>query len=221
MDYAQQCCALGKAARPGAAISAGGGHRFLSEYGVGVPGADLPAPAGVPDPDRGAGAGVRAVVRGGAGPARIRASLADLARSNMLPVPSWSDARHFSGGVSSCGPRRCHGIRSVLTTSAVSAGDPVLAAKITAPGVPGWAVSRPRITELIGQGIRSCRLTVVTGSPGAGKTTALALWAAAEPGVVAWVGLDGYDNRPGVFSLTDLTGGPCPGRCGEPSSCRM
>ena len=82
---------------------------------------------------------------------------------------------------------------------AVSAGAPVLAAKITAPGVPGWAVSRPRITELIGQGIRSCRLTVVTGSPGAGKTTALALWAAAEPGVVAWVGLDGYDNRPGVF----------------------
>ena len=83
--------------------------------------------------------------------------------------------------------------------SAVSAGDPVLAAKITAPGVPGWAVPRPRITELIGQGTRSCRLTVVTGPPGAGKTMALALWAAAEPGAVAWVGLDGYDNRPGVF----------------------
>ena len=82
---------------------------------------------------------------------------------------------------------------------AVSAGDPVLAAKITAPGVPGWAVPRPRITELIGQGTRSCRLTVVTGPPGAGKTMALALWAAAEPGVVAWVGLDSYDNRPGVF----------------------
>ena len=28
---------------------------------------------------------------------------------------------------------------------------------------------------------------------------ALALWAAAEPGPVAWVGLDGYDNRPGAF----------------------
>ena len=81
----------------------------------------------------------------------------------------------------------------------VSPGDPVLAAKITAPGVPGWAVPRPRITELIGQGIRSCPLTVVTGPAGAGKTMALALWAAAEPGAVAWVGLDGYDNRPGVF----------------------
>jgi LuxR family maltose regulon positive regulatory protein len=28
---------------------------------------------------------------------------------------------------------------------------------------------------------------------------ALALWAAAEPGPVAWVCLDDYDNRPGVF----------------------
>jgi LuxR family maltose regulon positive regulatory protein len=28
---------------------------------------------------------------------------------------------------------------------------------------------------------------------------ALALWAAAEPGAVAWVGLDEFDNRPGVF----------------------
>ena len=81
----------------------------------------------------------------------------------------------------------------------VSAGDPVLAAKITAPGVPGWAVPRPRITELIARGTRSCPLTVVTGPPGAGKTMALALWAAAEPGAVAWVGLDGYDNRPGAF----------------------
>jgi len=34
---------------------------------------------------------------------------------------------------------------------------------------------------------------------GAGKTMALALWAAAEPGTVAWVGLDEFDNRPGVF----------------------
>jgi LuxR family maltose regulon positive regulatory protein len=82
---------------------------------------------------------------------------------------------------------------------AVSAGVPIVAAKITAPGVPGWAVSRPRITELIAQGTRWCPLTVVTGPAGAGKTTALALWAAAQPGTVAWVGLDEFDNRPGVF----------------------
>jgi hypothetical protein len=35
--------------------------------------------------------------------------------------------------------------------------------------------------------------------PGAGKTMALALWAAAEPGTIAWVSLDDYDNKRGVF----------------------
>ena len=83
--------------------------------------------------------------------------------------------------------------------SAVSAGVPIVAARITVPGVPGWAVSRPRITRLIAQGRRWCPLTVVTGPAGAGKTTALALWAAAQPGTVAWVGVDEFDNRPGVF----------------------
>ena len=83
--------------------------------------------------------------------------------------------------------------------AAVSAGDPILASKITAPDVPDWAVPRPRITKLIAEGTRWCPLTVVTGPPGAGKTMALALWAAAEPGAVAWVGLDEFDNRPGVF----------------------
>ena len=82
---------------------------------------------------------------------------------------------------------------------AVSVGVPVLASKITAPSLPGWAVPRPRITKLIADGTRWCRLTVVTGLAGAGKTMALALWAAAEPGTVAWVSVDEFDNRPGVF----------------------
>jgi LuxR family maltose regulon positive regulatory protein len=83
--------------------------------------------------------------------------------------------------------------------SAGPAGDPILASKITAPDVPAWTVPRPRITELIALGTRWCPLTVITGPPGAGKTMALALWAAAEPGTVAWVNVDEYDNRPGVF----------------------
>jgi LuxR family transcriptional regulator, maltose regulon positive regulatory protein len=65
--------------------------------------------------------------------------------------------------------------------------------------VPGWAVPRPRITELIARGRRWCPLTVVTGPAGTGKTMALALWAAAEPRTVAWVSLDELDNRPGAF----------------------
>jgi LuxR family transcriptional regulator, maltose regulon positive regulatory protein len=82
---------------------------------------------------------------------------------------------------------------------AVSAGAPILAAKITAPGVPDWVVPRPRITKLIERGRRWCPLTVITAPAGAGKTMALALWAAAEPGPVAWVSLDEFDNRPGGF----------------------
>jgi len=80
-----------------------------------------------------------------------------------------------------------------------SVSDPVLAAKITAPSVPGWAVPRPRISKLIAQGVLGCRLTVVTGPPGAGKTMAMSSWAAASPGAVAWVTLDDYDNRPRIF----------------------
>ncbi len=82
---------------------------------------------------------------------------------------------------------------------AVSAGVPILAAKITAPRVPDWVVPRPRITKLIAQGTRWCPLTVLTAPAGAGKTMALALWTVAQPGTVAWVCLDDYDNRPEVF----------------------
>src|SRR5215467_3539422 len=80
-----------------------------------------------------------------------------------------------------------------------SAGDPILESKITAPDVPGWAIQRPRITKMIAEGTRWCPVTVVTGPVGAGKTMALATWAAAEPGPVAWVCLDEYNTRPGVF----------------------
>jgi len=76
---------------------------------------------------------------------------------------------------------------------------PILASRITVPGVPDWAVQRPRITKLITEGTRWCPLTVVTGPPGAGKTMALALWTATEPGTVAWASLDEFDNRPEAF----------------------
>ncbi|HEX6527365.1 MAG TPA: LuxR C-terminal-related transcriptional regulator [Streptosporangiaceae bacterium] len=83
--------------------------------------------------------------------------------------------------------------------SAVSVGDPILTAKITAPDVPAWAVQRPRISKLIAEGTRWCPLTVVSGPAGAGKTMAVAMWAAAEASPVAWVCLDEFDNRPGAF----------------------
>ena len=83
--------------------------------------------------------------------------------------------------------------------SAVFTGVPILASKITAPSVPDWVVSRLRVTTLITEGTRWRPLTVLTAPAGAGKTMALALWAAADPGTVAWVGLDEFDNRPGTF----------------------
>lgn len=96
-----------------------------------------------------------------------------------------------------------HAAKQVATgykrSAAAMASDPILASKVTAPGVPDWALTRPRITRRIAEGTRWCPLTVVTGPLGAGKTMALALWAATAPGPVAWVALDKYDNRPGVF----------------------
>jgi LuxR family maltose regulon positive regulatory protein len=95
-----------------------------------------------------------------------------------------------------------HGAKQVVTRSrrlAPSAGDPILAARLTVPGVPDWAVQRPRVTKLIAEGVRRCPVTVITGPAGAGKTMALASWAAAGPGPVAWVCLDKHNNRPGAF----------------------
>jgi LuxR family transcriptional regulator, maltose regulon positive regulatory protein len=80
------------------------------------------------------------------------------------------------------------------------ADDLVLGSKLTAPPLPGWMVARPRLDQRIAKGAGG-PLTVVTGPPGAGKTTALASWAAAglTPVRVAWVTLDDYDNHPGSF----------------------
>src|SRR3984885_2540416 len=78
--------------------------------------------------------------------------------------------------------------------------DLVLASKLTSPRLPGWMVARPRLDQRIAEGAGG-PVTVVTGPPGAGKTMALASWAAASmtPVRVAWVTLDGYDNQPGSF----------------------
>ncbi len=83
--------------------------------------------------------------------------------------------------------------------SCVSVADPILASKITVPGVPLLTVPRPRISESLARGTRWSPLTVVTGPPGSGKTMALTLWAAAESRPVAWVALDRHDNRPEAF----------------------
>ena len=85
------------------------------------------------------------------------------------------------------------------TAHSKGADDPILMSKITVPALPDWVVPRPRVEKLIADGARG-PLTVVTGPPGAGKTMAIALWAASvSPDAVVWITLDRYDNRPKVF----------------------
>jgi LuxR family transcriptional regulator, maltose regulon positive regulatory protein len=85
------------------------------------------------------------------------------------------------------------------TAHSKGADDPILTSKITIPTLPDWVVPRPRVEKLIAAGARG-PLTVVTGPPGAGKTMAIALWAASvSPDAVVWITLDRYDNRPKVF----------------------
>ena len=77
--------------------------------------------------------------------------------------------------------------------------DPILRSKITTPDLPLWLVPRQRLEKQIAQGAER-PLTSITGPPGAGKTMAVASWAAGhEAGPVAWVTVDGYDNKPEVF----------------------
>lgn len=83
--------------------------------------------------------------------------------------------------------------------SVSGARDPILMSKIVVPDMPSWLIPRPRLDELIARGTRG-PVTTVTGPPGAGKTMALAQWAAGSAGgAVAWVTVDDHDNRPRAF----------------------
>jgi LuxR family transcriptional regulator, maltose regulon positive regulatory protein len=74
----------------------------------------------------------------------------------------------------------------------------ILRSKITVPSPPEWAVPRPRLDQLIADGVGG-PLTALMGPPGTGKTLAMASWAAENQRPVAWVTLDEFDNRPRVL----------------------
>ncbi|WP_053207225.1 LuxR C-terminal-related transcriptional regulator [Jiangella muralis] len=70
------------------------------------------------------------------------------------------------------------------------------------------AVSRRRLADAIGEGVRGAPLTLVRAPAGSGKTVAAATWAAqptrgastvALAGPPAWLTLDEVDDRPGAF----------------------
>jgi LuxR family maltose regulon positive regulatory protein len=110
---------------------------------------------------------------------------------------------------------------------AIRGGGPILAARLTAPDVPDWAVQRPEITKLIAQSTRQpqpgavsraglveaarssdCRLVAVTAPAGYGKSMFLAEWAAAEERRVVWVSLDRFDDDPAML-LASLASASC------------
>ena len=69
--------------------------------------------------------------------------------------------------------------------------------KFHAPSAPSRLVRRSRLLDALDRG-RGARLTVVVGSPGAGKTALLADWLAAHPErPAAWLSCDRADAEPG------------------------
>ena len=71
--------------------------------------------------------------------------------------------------------------------------------KFHAPSTPSRLVRRSRLLEALDRG-RRARLTLVVGSPGAGKTALLADWSAAHPErPAAWLSCDPADAAGGRF----------------------
>src|SRR5262245_49705812 len=72
--------------------------------------------------------------------------------------------------------------------------------KISIPPLEDWVIARPRLSNRLSQATKG-PLTAVAGPPGAGKTIALASWAADEcsHGPVAWLSWDSGDHVPAVF----------------------
>ena len=71
--------------------------------------------------------------------------------------------------------------------------------KFHAPSTPSRLVRRSRLLGTLDRG-RRARLTLVMGSPGAGKTALLADWLAAHPErPTAWLSCDRADAEPARF----------------------
>lgn len=79
---------------------------------------------------------------------------------------------------------------------------PLLRTKLYVPATQPreCVVSRPRLTELLNEGLRrGCKLILISAPAGYGKTTLLGRWSAGCGCPVAWLSLDGSDNDPTRF----------------------
>jgi LuxR family transcriptional regulator, maltose regulon positive regulatory protein len=88
------------------------------------------------------------------------------------------------------------------------------AARFAIPALPQALVRRERLETLLGDARRR-QITLVSGLPGAGKTTLVASWLRTADRPAAWASLDGRDNEPGRLArsvVTALAGvSPVPG----------
>jgi LuxR family maltose regulon positive regulatory protein len=87
----------------------------------------------------------------------------------------------------------------------MSSSAPVLVTKLFVPTPRPACVARPRLIDLLDEGLRG-KLTVVSAPAGFGKSTLLSTWAASVDRPVAWVSLDEADSDPTRF-LTYLVAG--------------
>ena len=80
--------------------------------------------------------------------------------------------------------------------------------KLMAPQLPERLVARPRLHDALDRGAAG-PATLLSASPGSGKTVALASWVTlgSPPGPVAWLSLDDSDDDPvrfGTYLVTAL-----------------
>src|SRR5215216_4689174 len=87
--------------------------------------------------------------------------------------------------------------RGIVTVAAGERLDelPIVQARIRPVAAPPTAVSRTRLTTLLGDPA-TAPVTTLVAPAGYGKTTVLGQWAAAEPRPVAWLTIDPGDNDP-------------------------
>src|SRR5690242_3325489 len=92
---------------------------------------------------------------------------------------------HAGGTTTAVGPAvRAPSDRSAVMAVATCAdrplvtptGDPIMAAKLRRPPSQPWIVARPRLLELVSEGVAG-PLTLVSAPAGSGKTVLAASWA--------------------------------------------
>ncbi len=88
-----------------------------------------------------------------------------------------------------------HREAGTLERVGVAAPPPLIEAKLSAPGVRGGMVDRPRLWTGQAAGVDAA-LTLVAAPAGYGKTTAVRAWCASQDAALAWVTLDTEDNDP-------------------------